>query len=135
MLVNQRIKEIREYRRLESRKLAEKAGLSAAEISHIERNLRTPKMDTLQKIGAALDVTIGFLVGEDEDADLPLPRALACQSSKVFLRQTTVSSEVAAYIRRVRNRDSAPQTLRGWGDLVKNIEEFFASDPITVSKP
>jgi transcriptional regulator with XRE-family HTH domain len=124
MLVNQRIKQIRRYRRLEGRALASLAGLSAGEISHIDRNLRTPKTDTLQRIARALDVTIGFLLGEDEDASLPLPEALARQSLKVFLLHNEVSPEERVYMGRIQVRDSAPQTVRGWGDLLRNLHEY-----------
>jgi len=124
MLVNQRIKQLRVYRRLEGRALASVAGLSAGEISHIERNLRTPKTDTLQKIARALDVTIGFLLGEDEDVNLPLPQALARQSLKVFLLHSKISPEERAYVGRIQVRDSAPQTVRGWSDLLRNLHEY-----------
>ena len=125
MLVNQRIKAIRQYRRLEGRKLAEMAALSAGEISHIERNLRTPKTDTLRQIAAALDVTTGFLLGEDEDANLPLPAALARQSAKVFLFRNRVEPEQRKYVNGVSLLDSAPQTERGWRDLLRNVDEFL----------
>jgi transcriptional regulator with XRE-family HTH domain len=128
MLVNQRIKEIRVYRRLEGRGLASMAGLSAGEISHIDRNLRTPKTDTLQRIARALDVTISFLLGEDEDAKLPLAQALACQSLKVFLLHTEVSPAERDYVGRIKMRDSAPQTVRGWSDLLRNLHEYEFSD-------
>ena len=127
MLVNQRVKAIREYRRLESRKLAELAGLSAAEISHIERNLRTPKTDTLQKIAVALDVTTSFLLGEDEDANLPMAAGLARQSAKVFLRRNPVSPQEREYVTRISVLDSAPQTVRGWRDLLRNIGEIVSA--------
>ena len=124
MLVNQRIKQIRLYRRLEGRALASMAALSAGEISHIERNMRTPKTDTLQKIARALDVTTSFLLGEDEDIRLPLPQGLARQSAKVFLLHNEVSSEERAYIQRIQVMDSAPQTVRGWTDLLSNLREY-----------
>jgi transcriptional regulator with XRE-family HTH domain len=127
MLVNQRVKAIREYRRLESRKLAEMAGLSAAEISHIERNLRTPKTDTLQKIAAALDVTTSFLLGEDEDANLSMAGGLARQSAKVFLLRNPVSPREREYVTRILVLDSAPQTVRGWRDLLRNIGEIVSA--------
>jgi len=127
MLVNQKIKQIRLYRRLEGRALASMAGLSAGEISHIERNLRIPKTDTLQRIAKALDVTTSFLLGEDEDANLPLPEALARQSLKVFLLHTEVSPAERDYVRRIQVRDSAPQTVRGWTDLLRNLHEFELS--------
>ncbi len=103
------------------------AGLSAAEISHIERNLRTPKTDTLQKIAAALDVTTSFLLGEDEDANLPMAGGLARQSAKVFLLRNPVSPQAREYVARILVLDSAPQTVRGWRDLLKNIEEIVSA--------
>src|SRR5882762_2180942 len=107
MLVNQRVKAIRLHRRLESRELARLAGLSAGEISHIERKMRTPKIDTAEKIAGALDVTIGFLLGQDEDTNLPLPQALVRQSVKVLLLRSELSSAEKAYVERIRVRESA----------------------------
>jgi transcriptional regulator with XRE-family HTH domain len=123
MLVNQRVREIRKYRRLEGRELAERAGLSASEVSHVERNMRSPKIDTLQKIAAALEVNTGYLLGE-EDTDLPLPAALACQSFKVFSRHNQISTADLEYLKRICKRDSAPQTVKGWDDLLKNVGEY-----------
>lgn len=135
MLVNQRIKEIRQYRRFESRQLARLAGLSTGEISHIEGNLRTPKIDTLQKLAAALDVTSGFLIGEDEDATLPLPQALARQSLKVFLLRNEISKEQRTYVESIRTRDSAPQTTRGWYDLLRNVEGLLGQPIASPTSP
>jgi transcriptional regulator with XRE-family HTH domain len=123
MLVNQRIRKIRQYRRLEGRELARMAGLSAAEISHVENKMRTPKIDTLQKISAALDVTTGFLLGE-EDADISLPRALPIQSLRVFLRRNKVTPDVEAYLHRISTRNSAPDSVKGWKDLLANVGQL-----------
>ena len=126
MLVNQRVKEIRLYRRLEGRALARMAGLSPGEISHIERKMRVPKIDTLQKVASALDVTVGFLLGEDEDGKLPLPQGLARQSLKVFLLRHEVLPEDRAFAQRIQVSDSAPQTVRGWADLLRNLHEYVS---------
>jgi len=104
--------------------LASMAGLSAGEISHIARNLRIPKTDTLQRIAKALDVTTSFLLGEDEDVNLPMPQALARQSLKVFLLHAEVSPTEREYVGRIQGRDSAPQTVRGWSDLLTNLNEY-----------
>lgn len=37
---------------------------AGADISHIEGNERTPRVDTLQRIARALGVTLGELLGE-----------------------------------------------------------------------
>src|SRR5712692_7736982 len=109
MLVNQRIREVRRCRRLEGRELARMAGLSPSEISHVERKMRTPRIDTLQKIAAALDVPAGFLLG-DEDADIPIPQALPRQSLKVFLRDNRVTPQEEAYLLRISSQNSAPDS-------------------------
>jgi transcriptional regulator with XRE-family HTH domain len=135
MLVNQRIREIRRYRRLEGRELALSARLSPAEVSHVERKMRNPKTDTLQRIAAALEVNTGYLLGE-EDADLPLPQALARQSLKVFLRLNRVTPQEETYVSRICLLDSAPETVKGWRDLLANVanapgqEAFFGTKSI-----
>jgi transcriptional regulator with XRE-family HTH domain len=123
MLVNHRIKEIRLYRRFEGKELAKRAGLTPGAISHLEKKIRTPRIDTLQKIGPALDVTTNFLLGE-EDAGLPLPRALARQSLKIFLRDNEVTPQEQAYLQRVCELDSAPDTVKGWRDLLTNLAQW-----------
>jgi transcriptional regulator with XRE-family HTH domain len=127
MLVNHRIKEVRVHRRLEGRELAWKAGLTPGAISHLEKKIRTPRLDTLQKIGLALDVTSNFLLGE-EDAGLPLPKALARQSLKIFLRDNDVTQRDEAYLRRVCELDSAPDSVEGWANLLTNVA-LIASFP------
>jgi transcriptional regulator with XRE-family HTH domain len=96
------------------------AGLTPGEISHIERNMRAPRTDTLQRIAAALEVNTGYLLGE-EDADLPLAQALARQSIKVFLRLHKVTPQEEAYISQICLLNSAPETVKGWRDLLANV--------------
>jgi transcriptional regulator with XRE-family HTH domain len=120
MILNDKIHQVRLYRGLSSTELAEMANLSLAEISLIEKQMRMPKVDTLQKIAAALEVTSSFLLGE-EDAELPISVALAKQSLKLFLRDTRLSNSQRDYLERVCRIDSAPQTKRGWGDLLSNV--------------
>jgi transcriptional regulator with XRE-family HTH domain len=129
MLVNQRVKEIRRYRRLEGRELAKAARVSPAAISLIEspRKPRTPRVDTLQKIASALEVTVGFLLGE-EDVNIPLSRALSRQSLKVFLQHNEVTPEQVAYLRRVCAGDSAPDSVKGWKDLLTNVSKWVAQE-------
>ena len=85
MTANERIKQIRSHRRLTSGELAAKAGVSKAEISLIERQMRSPKTDTLQKVAAALEVSTSYLLSE-LNADLPLEEALARESLQIYLR-------------------------------------------------
>lgn len=120
MIANERIRQIREYRGLKSKELARLAGLSTSEVSLLESRMRTPKVDTLQRIAAALDVSTSYLLGE-EDANLSLPEALARQSLKIFLRDNPISDADGAYLKAISLQGSAPKTVQGWKDLVLNL--------------
>ncbi len=57
-----RIRVWREYRRLTSKALADKAGLAQGFVSQIETGRREGTLETLKKISAALSLTIDDLV-------------------------------------------------------------------------
>ena len=61
MSIGKRIKKIRIELGLKGIDLAEKSGLSPGFISQIERSLVNPSIDTLKKIGDALNIPIGIL--------------------------------------------------------------------------
>jgi transcriptional regulator with XRE-family HTH domain len=52
----------RRSRKLTQQQLADKAGLTASAVSQIENDLRSPMLDTAQKIAEALGVSIDYLV-------------------------------------------------------------------------
>jgi transcriptional regulator with XRE-family HTH domain len=120
MLLNDRIRELRLLKRMRSTELAQIAGVSLAEISLLEKKLRMPKIDTLQKIAFALEVSSSYLLGE-EDADLPIVAAASRQSLKLFLRDHSVSDHDREYLWRVCGLDSAPGTIKDWACLLSNI--------------
>lgn len=120
MILNERIKAIREYRRLQGRKLAAKAGISASELSLIESQARSPKLDTLQKLAAALDVSVAYLIG-DEDEKLDLPKALAYQSLKLFVKRNPTSHYEKRRLDGIANLVSAPKSEQEWKDFVANF--------------
>lgn len=101
------------------------AGLSASAISLLEKQMRTPKVDTLQRIAAALEVSTSYLLGE-EDTELALSEALSRQSLKIFLRRNKVSKRDRGYLETVSSQSSAPQAVRGWADLISNVR-FYGS--------
>ncbi len=110
------------------------AGLSPSEISLLEKGMRTPKIDTLQRLAAALDVTVGYLLGE-EHKDLSMPQALARQSFKVFLQHNPLPQEEHDYLQRVSLLSSAPQTVQGWKDFRANVDELARHGVFLSSKP
>lgn len=69
--LGQKIRKVRNSRKLTQETLAEICSLSAAHIGHIERGTRIPSLDTLFRISQALDVSLDYLIFDslDNDAD------------------------------------------------------------------
>lgn len=70
-----RLKEERENKRMTQQQLADLVGLSMITISRYETGTRQPKSGDLQKIADALGVTVAYLMGEDDDANLHLEKS------------------------------------------------------------
>ena len=60
--VAQALHETRLERNLSMTQVAERAGLSRQIVSYTERGMRTPTLDTLLRLGEAMDVDVGELV-------------------------------------------------------------------------
>lgn len=128
MTVNERIRRVREFRGLSSKRLAALALVSPSEISLIERQMRRPKTDTLQKIAAALEVSTSYLLSE-VNADIPIPEALARESLQIFLRDARPASQEARLLREISETPSGPKDVKGWDDLVANLSFYRRSVP------
>ena len=61
-----RLRELRQKRKLSQRQLGEKIGMSQQQIGQYETGVRVPKTETLVKLAAALDCTIFDLGSWDE---------------------------------------------------------------------
>lgn len=59
--VGQRIRDLRNERRMSQEEVAFKAGISPAHLGQIERALKNPTIDTVAKIAAALDIPVTAL--------------------------------------------------------------------------
>jgi transcriptional regulator with XRE-family HTH domain len=66
----ERLKSARTIRDITQTRLAELADMNATMIAHFEGGVRLPSFDSLWRIGAALDVSIDYLMGT---GDQPLP--------------------------------------------------------------
>ena len=61
----ERLRRIREEKRLNQSDLAERAGFQPSALSHFESGRRAPSFDNLKKLADALAVTIDFLLGRE----------------------------------------------------------------------
>ena len=64
--IGKRIREVRNVQGISLEELSFKAGLNAAHLGQIERGLRNPTIETLERIATALDVSFYDLVCSSE---------------------------------------------------------------------
>lgn len=67
MEIGQSIQEARKKAKLTQKELAEKVGIATITVQQYERGVRTPKIETLQKIAQALNIDVGVLYGVEVD--------------------------------------------------------------------
>ena len=67
----------RKWRGLKQVELAERAGLNQAYVSELEAGKKTPSLEALQSLAAALDLDVGLLIPPRPDAEgaRPVPSA------------------------------------------------------------
>ncbi len=65
-----KLKKRREFNSLSQSKLAELLGLHPSIIGRYERDQAKPTIDVVKNMAKALETTVGYLLGENEDADL-----------------------------------------------------------------
>jgi transcriptional regulator with XRE-family HTH domain len=63
-LIGERIRELRKERGLNQEEMSYRSGLHRTEMSQLERGLRLPRVDTLIKVAASLEVNLEELVGQ-----------------------------------------------------------------------
>jgi len=84
----ERLRRIREEKRLSQSELAEKSGFQPSAISHFESGRRAPSFDNLKKLADALAVTIDFLLGRET-----VPATAGPVAQKLFRNFERMSAE------------------------------------------
>jgi len=114
------MRSIREYKALTARDLAKLAGVSPAEISRLESKHRDPRGDTLQRIAWALEVSVSFLL-QEEDEELDLPVAIRRQALRKFQKTAVLTDTQITRLVAMCALDSAPKSVQEWKSFVENV--------------
>lgn len=118
MSISKRLKELRELRGLKVAELADAAGVSKPYIWQIESGRRAnPSADKLQKIAAALGVTIADLLGHERGLPESVLQELPA-SLKTFMKgrgkKLGVEGEDVEMLKGVHYRGRRPETSEDW---------------------
>lgn len=67
-LIGEKIKQLRQNKKMSISELAEKAGVAKSYLSSIERNLQSnPSIQFMEKISEVLGVTVNELIGDNQE--------------------------------------------------------------------
>ena len=62
-----RLRDVRELRKLSQSELADRSGLKPAAISHFETGARKPSFENLKRLADALEVSVDYLLGRVDE--------------------------------------------------------------------
>lgn len=119
MTIGQRIKEARKNAGFTQRELAEKSGTATGTIQQYERGVRQPRLEQFQRIAAALDVDVNWLMNGQtlEQRD---------QAMKDYVARRFAEAEAGLRKERREQLNAAFDLLNqdGQGKAVERVEEL-----------
>ena len=132
--IGDRIKEIREERKLTQDQLAEKSAVSKGFLSDIENNKRNPSSEYVLKIANALGASLDYLLRGLETTPgirtepVVIPPALAEAAEQLNLSYAETVELLEAHrsvIARRSNRQTKSFDVKDWMELHKAIKRVF----------
>ena len=90
MTTGERIRAARLRAGLTQQELAEKIGISYQGIGQWERDARKPKIETLSKIADALDVPVGYFMGQDNIIEVARHKMSTREALQELLTDTNI---------------------------------------------
>jgi transcriptional regulator with XRE-family HTH domain len=101
-----RLRRVREEKRLSQADLAERTGFQPSAISHFESGRRAPSFDNLKRLADALSVTIDFLMGRQTE-----PQTAGPAVDKLFRNFEKLSTDdqetVAGFAKMLADRNKS----------------------------
>lgn len=131
--VGDRIREIREARRMTQDQLAEQSGISKGFLSDVENNKRNVSSDNLLRVANVLGASLDYLLrGASSElaarGPVTIPPELADAAEKLNLSYTQTVELLDAHrsvIARRSNRQAKQFTVEDWENLYRAIQKVF----------
>lgn len=131
--VGDRIREIREARRMTQDQLAEQSGISKGFLSDVENNKRNVSSDNLLRVANVLGASLDYLLrgASSEPAargPVTIPSELAEAAEKLNLSYTQTVELLDAHrsvIARRSNKQAKQFTPEDWENLYRAIQKVF----------
>ena len=104
MLINEKIRTIREIKGLTQEEVAEKIGISSSVYGDIERGENDPKLSKLQKIAKAFDIELSELVDLSDKGNLNVTFN-TCNQKKFYIGSSNLELEKLTLLLRERDKE------------------------------
>ena len=112
-----RLRLVREFRRLSQNELASRSGVNVSQINRYEKDGTKPSGRALAQLADALDFTTDFLLGRDSFDARPIRQLAVRESFELFARRVPMADSDADRLRRMTTHERAPQTVADWTTL------------------
>lgn len=99
--IGEQIKYYRHLKNMSQEALALSAGITPAFVGHIERGLKSPTVNTLQKITSALDISLVELFTPIETAQNPPSRIRSLDMERLLFSLKDLSDEEFALLTQI----------------------------------
>lgn len=131
--VGDRIREIRDARKLTQDQLAEQSGISKGFLSDVENNKRNVSSDNLLRIANVLGASLDYLLrGASSDpvsrGPITIPPELAEAAERLDLSYTQTVELLEAHrsvVARRSNKQAKQFTAEDWENLYRAIQKVF----------
>ena len=101
MLIGQRLRELREEKRLSQGDIEERTGLLRCYISRVENGHTVPSLETLERFAAALDTPL-YRLFYSGDGEAPTPNLSGRKSLEVLAEEGGKAGDEARFLLRFR---------------------------------
>ena len=105
MIVGERLRTIREMKKMSQGDIEESTGLLRCYISRVENGHTVPSIETLEKIARALDITMSQLFHEGNGAPRPLNLPADPAGKKLSSKDAAVMARLREALPRMDERD------------------------------
>ncbi|MFX1487147.1 MAG: helix-turn-helix domain-containing protein [Promethearchaeota archaeon] len=123
----QKIKGLREVKKLGRTQLADKVGMERSYLYQIESGQqKNPGLRILRGLADELDVSIDYLADDSTDEHRSWEKVATDESLELLLKKSNLSEEERAGLRRISFRNNAPYTLKGWEETWDHINTYFS---------
>jgi transcriptional regulator with XRE-family HTH domain len=105
MVIGDKLKQLREIKKLSQGDIEKRTGLLRCYISRIENNHTVPSVDTMEKMARALEVPMYRLFTDDDHVKKPTIPAEEIRSRAANSKQEREVWAFAKYLSRMRDKD------------------------------